>query len=92
MDWRMSLSPEVQQHITALEGYGCQFCWRENFSGFAYIHPKIAGEHIFEIWRSGRLLDYLAPVSHPFEPVGIMGIELFLTHQWDVHRKLLRPS
>jgi len=85
MNWREDLDPDAQERIRGLEASGCEFFWRESFESLAQQSPLSEDPHIFEIWRSGRLLDYIHPIQHPFDLLSLINLEGFILHEWKRH-------
>ncbi|WP_188960741.1 hypothetical protein [Deinococcus aquiradiocola] len=64
-DWLSIFDPEFQARIDALQEHGCQFVWRVPDNHASSPEPLESGMAWLEIWRHGRLLDFVGPLPQP---------------------------
>jgi len=86
LNWRDMLGVSIRESVESLTDYGCRWCWRADGNSQALQAPNEDGNYFLELWKRGRLLDFVS-VSCPFDDVSRAEIATLITRQQYIHRQ-----
>jgi len=87
MNWYDQLGPDLQERLANLKTSGYRFCWRDE-RNIAQLSAELRGEYVVELYRNGRLQDYIEAVHQPSSSTNLVNLQVFITRWWKIHSYL----